>query len=79
MSSPRGNMMTFWKSSGQYLSSVDVGDGGGVAPGARPFEFLVSSGTGTVATFDARSTSQPQLRAKFVIPDSWDNHLIAAR
>lgn len=79
VSSPRGNLITFWNSSGQYLSSVDVGDGCGVAPGARPFEFLVSSGAGTVATFDTSSTPQPRLRAKFVIPGSWDNHLIAAR
>ena len=53
--------MTFWDVvSGRYLSSAEVSDGCGVAPGAKSGEFLASSGLGGVVVVDARSgTTRP--------------------
>lgn len=78
VSAPRGNQITFWNSSGRYLSSVAVEDGCGVTAGARPLEFLVTSGTGVVMTLDIREGSRPRVTSDFATPGSWDNHLVNA-
>lgn len=79
VSSPRGNLITCWKTnSGQYLSSTEITDGCGVASGIRPFEFLVSSGVGGVFTIDARSGKRRPIISPFLNDGHWDNHLVEA-
>ena len=79
VSAPRGNLVTFWDvGTGLYLSSASVADGCGVAPGARPGEFLASSGLGGVVVIDARSVTTRPLAVDGLEAARWDNHLVAA-
>ena len=79
VSAPRGNLVTFWDvGTGGYLSSADVSDGCGVAPGTRPGEFLASSGRGGVVVIDARSGTTRPLAVAGLEAARWDNHLVAA-
>ena len=78
VSAPRGNLVTFWDvSTGRYLSSAKVSDGCGVAPGARPGEFMASSGLGGVVVIDARSGTTQPLAVGGLEAARWDNHLVA--
>ena len=80
VTAPRGNLVTFWDAgAGRYLSSADVADGCGVAPGAGPAEFLASSGQGGVVVIDAHSGTSRPLAVGGLEAARWDNHLIAAR
>ena len=79
VSSPRGNLMTFWDvGTGRYLSSAKVSDGCGVAPGPRPSVFLASSGRGSVVVIDARSGTTRPLAVDDLEAARWDNHLVVA-
>ena len=79
VSAPRGNLVTFWDAgTGRYLSSVEVSDGCGVAPGAGPGEFLASSGQGGVVVIDARSGTTRPLAVGGLESARWDNHLVVA-
>lgn len=79
VSSPRGNVITFWVTdSGQHLSSVTVSDGCGVAPGTRPNEFLASGGLGDVVMVDAPLGTQKSLALSGLESASWDNHMDVA-
>ena len=79
VSAPRGNLVTFWDvGTGRYLSSAKVSDGCGVAPGAGPGEFLVSSGLGGVVIIGARSGTARPLNVGGLEAARWDNHLVAA-
>ena len=79
VSAPRGNLVTFWDvGTGRYLSSAKVSDGCGVAPGAKPREFLASSGLGGVVVIDARSGAARPLAVGGLEAARWDNHLVAA-
>ncbi len=79
VSAPRGNLMTFWDAgTGRHLSSAKVSDGCGVAPSARPGEFLASSGLGGVIVIDARSGTTRPLAVGGLEATRWDNHLVAA-
>ncbi len=80
VTAPRGGMVTLWDAgAGSYLSSADVADGCGVAPGAGPGEFLASSGQGGVVVIDAQSGTTRPLAVGGLEGARWDNHLIAAR
>ena len=79
VSAPRGNLVTFWDvGTGRYLSSAKVSDGCGVAPGAKPREFLASSGRGGVVVIDARSGAARPLAVGGLEAARWDNHLVVA-
>ena len=79
VSAPRGNLVTFWDvGTGRYLSSAEVSDGCGVAPGPRPGGFLASSGVGGVVVIDARSGSTRPLVLDGLGAARWDNHLVTA-
>ena len=79
VSGPRGNLVTFWDvGSDRYLSSTEVRDGCGVAPGAKSGEFLASSGLGGVVVVDARSGTTRPLAVGGLEAARWDNHLVAA-
>ena len=72
VSAPRGNLVTLWDvGTGRYLSSAEVGDGCGVAPGPRPGEFLASSGRGGVVVIDARSGAARPLALAGLAPARW--------
>ena len=80
VSAPRGNLVAFWDGgSGAYLSTARLTDGCGLAPGARPGEFLASGGAGDVAAIDARSGAVIPLAVAISEGARWDNHLAAAR
>ena len=77
VSAPRGNRITFWDSAtGAHLSSVPVQDGCGVAPTARPGQFLASSGRGGVMAIDARTGALTPVRSDFLAAGHWDNHMV---
>ena len=79
VSAPRGNLVTCWDvGTGRYLSSAQVNDGCGVAPGAGPGEFLASSGLGGVVAIDARAGTTRPLPLGGFAAARWDNHLVAA-
>ena len=79
VTAPRGNLVTLWDvGTGGYLSSADVGDGCGVAPGAKPGEFLASSGLGDVVVIDTRSGTTRPLAVAGLEAARWDNHLVSA-
>ena len=78
VSAPRGGLVTVWDAgSGRHLSSVQVSDGCGVAPGTRPGAFLASSGRGGVITIDAQSGEARPLALDGLESARWDNHLVA--
>ena len=80
VSAPRGGLVTFWDvDAGHHLSSARVSDGCGVAPGARPGEFLASSGRGGMVVIDARSGATRPLAVDGLESSLWDNHLVAVR
>lgn len=73
VSSPRGNRLTIWSSSGEFLNDVRISDVCGLAPTARPGEWLASDGNGRISRVSSASgqtlfSNNPQLR--------WDNHLV---
>ena len=79
VSAPRGGLVTFWDAvAGGYRSSVPLADGSGVAPGARPGEFLASSGRGDVIIVRARSQSAGARKVASLGTGRWDNHLVVA-
>jgi len=78
VSAPRGGLVTFWDAAtGNHLSSVAVPDGSGVAPTARPGQFLVSSGQGGIMIVDARSGDSTPIASGFLDGGRWDNHVVA--
>ena len=80
VSAPRGGLVTFWDvDAGRHLSSAQVSDGCGVAPGTRPGEFLASSGRGGMVVIDARSGATRPLAVDGLESALWDNHLVAVR
>lgn len=79
VSSPRGGCVTFWDSGVPgFLSSVDIEDACGIAPGMNDGEFLVS-GKGTLAFVQARSGQKKPLLLSGHENTQWDNHLCAGR
>ena len=78
VSAPRGGIVTFWDvDAGRHLSSAQVSDGCGVAPGPRPGSFLASSGQGGVVVIDAQSGTTRPLVLDGLESARWDNHLSA--
>ena len=76
VSSPRGSVITFWHTkSGQYLSSVKISDGCGIAPGTQPNEFIASGGLGDLVTVDAFLGEPNSLALNALTTSHWDNHL----
>jgi len=79
VSSPRGDLFTFWDAaSGELLSTSSVADGSGIAPADAPGQFLASSGRGGVVAVDARTGAQRRIQSEFLATAYWDNHMIVA-
>ena len=75
-SSPRGNRIVCWRSSGEYLQDFTVTDGCGIASAGRSGQSLASSGAGGVVLLDALSGRQQRFVTAFDDTGHWDNHLI---
>lgn len=75
VSSPKGNLITFWSASdGQFVGSTEVKDGCGIAAGTQNGEFLLSSGTGALSRYRIGSHKQQQLNRNS-LDKRWDNHI----
>ncbi len=79
VSAPRGGLVTLWDvGRGRHLSSMQVADGCGVAPGPCPHQFMASSGRDGVFVIDARSNTARPLALDGLETARWDNHLVRA-
>ncbi|MEQ9814916.1 MAG: DUF1513 domain-containing protein [Azospirillaceae bacterium] len=77
VSSPRGGVFTFWSRDGEFLTSVSVGDGCGIAADGRPGGYILSSGTGGLWRFSLADQRLERLVAPGQPIAHWDNHLTA--
>jgi len=74
VTSPRGNISTFWSvDDGEFLGSARIEDGCGATAGSGTGEFLVSSGTGRLATVSQQSDFVEWLPRHNNV--AWDNHI----
>lgn len=77
VSSPQGNVVTFWASErGEYAGEARVMDGCGIAAGARPGEFLLSSGRGGLYRYDVPGAAMADLGRAGLSDAHWDNHML---
>ena len=76
VSAPRGNLVAFWRSRGEYAGSTPVEDGCGIAAGSTAGEFLLSSGRGELYRY--RSGGEKRLLS-VVDSHRWDNHMVGFR
>ena len=77
ISSPRGNLVTFWSFAEATLQgTATIGDGCGVAAGTVKGEFLLSGGHGGVYRYQVHNKLKSELVQH---SDSlWDNHLLSS-
>ncbi|HID45200.1 MAG TPA: DUF1513 domain-containing protein [Chromatiaceae bacterium] len=79
VSSPRGNLVTFWSAEGGYAGSVALPDGCGLARSNTPGSFFLSSGQGELGRYRMLSGDYQTLTRHPVISGNcWDNHMISA-
>lgn len=79
VSSPKGNLITFWSArDGQYVSSIDVNDGCGIASSQENGEFLLSNGMGNVYRYRIGSRRLSALVELSSLNGHWDNHMIGS-
>ncbi len=77
VSCPRGNRSVFFElASRRWLTAAEMPDGCGVAAGETAGTFVLSSGIGGAARFDARARTSTSVPGEFVARSHWDNHLI---
>ena len=69
VSSPRGNLLTHWNASGDFLAQYPLNDGCGVAANPATGGFIASTGLGQVQPI-APITAARQMDVM------WDNHLL---
>lgn len=77
VSCPRGNMITFWSQTGEFISSTTLQDGCGLASLPGPKDFLATSGTGSVIRFSPDATKLIGFSPAQNI--AWDNHISSDR
>jgi len=76
ISSPRGDLVTFWDSeNGQYLGQCKTRDGCGLAATTSPGQFLISTGTGRLYRFDMASQTRQRIKLDTNLSVAWDNHM----
>jgi hypothetical protein len=77
VSSPQGNIVTFWSSvGGDYVANVRVQDGCGIAAGSRPGEFVLSGGGGGLYRYDVPRATLTPLDGMTARDAHWDNHML---
>ncbi len=80
VSSPRGNLFTFWDArSGSLVDHVELADGCGLTPADTPGAFLVSDGRGQILRVEPRARRQSPVPIANQLVTPWDNHLATAR
>ena len=76
VSSPRGNLITFWDAKTRgYQHAVEVLDGCGVARSQRPGEFILSSGAGKMWRYRPTDQRRIDISLASEMPEYWDNHM----
>jgi hypothetical protein len=75
VSSPRGNLITFWTSAGEYVDCLQLEDGCGIAAHEEPGHFWISSGQGRLVCHSIIEGAKQELRLHPVSATRWDNHL----
>ena len=78
VSCPRGNLCTFWSLGGDFVASVTVADGSGIAADGKTGGFALTSGLGGLMRFDLDRQGLQDLSAGREPFLQWDNHLTAA-
>ncbi|WP_286240675.1 DUF1513 domain-containing protein [Neptuniibacter halophilus] len=73
ISSPRGNLVTFWNEQGEYLSQVASRDGCGLAATPNDAEFLITTGRGRCYRYNASNGQREKVPLSEIV--AWDNHL----
>ncbi|MFT5226833.1 MAG: hypothetical protein ACI8XX_002599 [Polaribacter sp.] len=78
VTSPRGNLITFWNAAKQsYISFAGLGDCSGIAPTNLEGEFVVTSGRGKAMLINAETGKQRHLSYAYSTGNmAWDNHFI---
>lgn len=77
VSCPKGNRSVFFDlASRRWVTAADMPDGCGIAAGETAGTFVLSSGLGGAACFDARTRTSTSVPGEFVARSHWDNHLI---
>lgn len=75
ISSPRGNLVTFWKANGEFISSVRATDGCGLAATDMAGSFLISTGRGRCYRYNVQTDKRTKLPMNGSPQINWDNHL----
>lgn len=77
VSSPQGNVITFWSTvSGKYLGNTAITDGCGIAAGSQAGEFLLSSGGGGLYRYNVAAAITTQIGGTDRPDVHWDNHML---
>ena len=78
VTSPRGNISTFWSvADGAFLGSTRTEDGCGATTGPGAGGFLVSSGTGRLVTVGGHEDFDQSVSHHHNM--AWDNHIIRSQ
>lgn len=77
VSSPRGSLCTFWSIAGDFLASVAVADGCGVAGDGLAGGFALTSGLGEMWRYRVTGQDLQRFAAYGGPVAHWDNHLTA--
>lgn len=76
VSSPRGNLFTFWDAAaGRLIDHVTVADGCGLCAAEAPGAFIVTGGNGEVIRIEPRSGTGQSLKISGTHQTPWDNHI----
>jgi hypothetical protein len=75
VSSPRGNLITFWDAdTAEFAGHFEVADGCGIACGEQPGEYLFSSGQGDVVRYQM-GVGKVETLPLAGLGARWDNHM----
>lgn len=75
VSSPRGDLITFWKQNGDYLNSIKTTDGCGLTATSTKNCFLISTGRGRFYHYDVSARLKKRVSLELPNGTHWDNHL----
>ncbi len=76
ISSPRGDLVTFWDSQvDRFVSHAKTRDGCGLAATPNAGEFLISSGLGRLYRYEIGTQTKKRIALHLSQPVAWDNHM----
>ncbi|MBL1419257.1 MAG: DUF1513 domain-containing protein [Alphaproteobacteria bacterium] len=78
-SSPRGNIVSFYTKTGQFLSLYAMNDVCAVAAAPAPYQFILASGMGEIDLYDLGQKTAISLHTQSAKTElyQWDNHMLA--